>query len=197
MIPYIGDISAADAIVLRELAEKSCNTLEFGCGASTQVISTYTRGTLTSIDTSQEWINKTIGNIGLLEIKYMPTFMLYDRFKPFSSGFDFVFDDGADDLRRDFSMMIWPHIKLGGCLAFHDTRRSNDLGNVIHFINTHQYEISRVDFNYKHSNISIIYKHQFEHYVDWNIVEGRAPWQTGWGNPDLNYIRNRLENEHD
>ena len=58
MIEYIGDISKADALVLKELAENATAILEFGCGASTQVMSVYTKNRIISIDTSQEWIDK-------------------------------------------------------------------------------------------------------------------------------------------
>lgn len=188
MIPYIGDISKADAEVLAFLAEKSANILEFGCGASTQVISAYKGISLfTSIDTSEEWITKTQNNIDLILGGADTQFQSYDLFMQqlnnttLSRQYDFVFDDGVDSLRRDFAIKIWPHIRVGGALAFHDTRRAHDFRNVLEVCAHYQNEIEEANFNFLHSNITILIKKEPEPYDNWQITENKQPWQLGYG----------------
>ena len=170
---YIGDISHEDYLVLRKLAEESKNILEFGVGASTQVISRYSNGEFTTIDTSSEWIEKTKANILQLGFNIYPEFSLYDDFKP-SGKYNFVFNDGVDNLRLSFALMIWDYIPPGGVIAFHDTRRPNDVANVTALINAKFNEIDKIEMNKNHSNITLIHKKEPEPYKDWNITEGRV-----------------------
>ena len=185
MIEYLGDISRNDALVLQELAEKADNILEFGCGASTQVLSYYSRNKILSIDTSTEWIEKTKFNFSYLEIENIPEFKLYNEFS-FSSGeYDLIFDDGADGLRREFAINVWPLLKIGGCITFHDTRRWHDQANICAVIIQYYNEIEYVQCNYKSSNITVIKKKIAEHYDNWAITENKAPWQSGNGVPPI------------
>lgn len=170
---YIGDISNADFLVLKEFALKSENILEFGVGASTQVIANYNKGAFTTLDTSEHWINLTKKNITYLGIKEDTTFLLYNNFKPIGT-YDFVFNDGVDHLRNEFGLKIWEYIKVGGVLAYHDTRRQGDVNNVIQVISKHFNEISDVQFNVNSSNITLIYKKELQPYYDWNIAEQRV-----------------------
>lgn len=187
MIKYIGDISAMDALVLKELAETHDSILEFGCGASTQVMAKYKKEDtlLVSIDTSQDWIKKTRDNLNLLGIKdtniffddYLATVgTLTDLDK-----FDFIFDDGVDALRRAFAINIWPHLKVGGILAMHDTRRAHDFRNVLEILAHFQNEIGEVVFNICGSNITTIQKIPPQPYDNWQIRENREPWMLGYG----------------
>jgi predicted O-methyltransferase YrrM len=186
MIPYIGDISKADAEVLNQCARKYANILEFGCGASTQVIAASAGISLvTSIDTDQGWIEKTIGNLALLEIKKEVTFLTYDTFmsmvKDGKRDFDFIFVDGVDSLRRTFAIDIWPYLVAGGIMAFHDTRRAHDFRNVLEVLAQFQNEVGTVEFNCQHSNITIVQKNAPEPYDNWQITENKQPWQLGYG----------------
>lgn len=204
MIPYIGDISKADSEVLKDLAGKYNDILEFGCGASTQVLSYYSKSRITSIDTSTEWINKTKSNIELLEIWNVPNFYLYDEFDKLisenvSSGewpiqcFDFIFDDGVDDFRKSFAMDFWLYLKPGGIIAFHDTRRWQDYRNVAEILNYHYNEIDSVKCNVNGSNISIIYKKEKQDYENWQEVENKQQWELGYGDPDKEEVKRRLK----
>jgi len=170
---YIGDISKKDYLVLKELAEKSQNILEFGVGASTQVISNYCTGDFTSIDTSDYWIEFTKKNIAHLEIKNCANFMSYHSFKP-KGEYDFIFDDGVDNLRNEFAINMWKHLKIGGYIAFHDTRRKQDISNVTNLILNYFNEIEDVNINKNGSNIIVIKKKIYEPYEEWNIAEERS-----------------------
>jgi predicted O-methyltransferase YrrM len=195
MIPYIGDISKNDAELLKNLAEQAESILEFGCGASTQVLSEYSKLPIISIDTSQEWIDKTKKNIDLLEIKNKPSFYLYNEYMNQSlvPQFDLIFDDGVDDFRKDFALKIWPCLRVDGILAFHDTRRWQDARNVCHVLEQVYNEVYDVKFNYNHSNITLITKKIKEDWVNWQEVENRLPWQLGWGEPDIDLVKRHLQ----
>lgn len=183
MIPYIGDISIADAKVLQSFSSGQ-NILEFGCGASTQVIaySSWKQASFTSIDTEIDWINKTKSNLKYLGIDKEVTFSLYGNFKP-NGQYDFIFVDGADGLRRPFALNNWNYLKVGGCMGLHDTRRPHDFRNLLEVLAEFHNEVDRVLVNHNHSNISLIQKKDPEPYDNWQITESRAPWQLGYGDP--------------
>ena len=183
MINYIGDISKEDAEVLRLLAESSNSILEFGVGASTQVLSAYCKMPIITLETTPEWIDRTAKNIELLGIKNAPIFHSYYSYLSFlqnPSEFDMIFDDGIDELRRVFAIGMWPSLKIGGILAMHDTRRLQDIQNVCAVIENFGNEIEKVLFNYLHSNITLIYKKEYEPFENWQITEKKEPWQLGW-----------------
>ncbi len=196
MIPYIGDISQNDAKVLAFYAEMATSILEFGCGASTQVLAAYTSGTLTSIDTESSWMEKTENNLNLLvegwdekvEFHNYNSYMKNVEASPITGNFDFIFDDGADSLRREFAIKIWPKLAVGGVLAFHDTRRGPDFRNVLEVLAHYMTEVKNVYFNYADSNITCILKKAPEPYDNWQISEKREPWQLGYGLPPQEFI---------
>jgi len=176
MIDYIGDISVNDAKTLQRLAQASTRVLEFGCGASTQVLAAYAQRVI-SIETEQTWIDKTIANLARLELSNFE-FMLYQNFSP-NGEYDLIFDDGVDGLRLVFANNVWNFLRIGGKLCFHDTRRSQDIKNVCDFIALHSPEIESVVINVDHSNITVITKKLAEFYENWNLVEGKELWQYG------------------
>src|SRR5258705_6694 len=123
MIPYVGDVSRRDAELLRELAERSNRIVEFGAGASTQILAAYARGEVESVETQPSWIAKTQGHLGALGIARPVTFHNYEDFQP-SGPYDLVFVDGLNELRLPFACLAWPAIAIGGVLCLHDTRRT-------------------------------------------------------------------------
>lgn len=185
MLRYIGDISAADAEVLADLAEDSTSILEFGCGASTQVMAHYKGiGLMVSVDTDQGWIEKTKGNLKILGIQDEVGFSDYYKFmdeRTPKGPFDFIFVDGVDALRREFAIKIWPYLQVDGTMAFHDTRRAHDFRNVLEVLANFQNEVGMVSFNYDGSNITLIQKKELEPYDNWQITENKQPWQLGYG----------------
>lgn len=204
MIKYIGDISKNDALVLQEMAKAHTKMLEFGCGASTQILTKYKpqNHIFVSIDTSWEWINKTMQNLELFGLSFIGDqvhFRSWDEFlsrEPENAPYDFIFDDGVDHLRREFAIKIWPHLKVGGVLAFHDTRRAPDFRNVLEVLAHFQDEIGKVEFNYKSSNITLVYKKEAEPWTNWQIDEKKEPWMLGYGAPPQEFIDSlNLKNE--
>lgn len=179
MIQYIGDISKADAIILKELAEQSESILEFGVGASTQVLAAYGKGKVTSVETSPEWIERTKMNLRFLEITKEVDFQDYYTFQPFTE-YDLIFDDGATEFRLPFALLTWKFLKIGGYLLIHDTRTSREVQVVHDFMQACSPEIESIFINKDHSNITVIKKKSAEFYENWNEVEGRKPWQSGY-----------------
>lgn len=197
LIPYIGDVSKNDALVLKEMAETHERIMEFGVGASTQILGHYAKDNcLYSIDTSEEWMEKTLHNINLLGIAKETAFLMteyYQSMETFSTPshectYDFIFDDGVDHLRREFAIKIWPYLEVGGVLAFHDTRRAPDFRNVLEVLAHYQDEVGRVEFNYKSSNITLVWKKEPEPYSNWQIDECKEPWMLGYGDPPQEFI---------
>jgi predicted O-methyltransferase YrrM len=185
VIDYIGDISFADAELLAKLASESSRILEFGVGASTQVLAYYKTGMMISLETDQDWIEKTRRNLTRLGIAQDSVdFRQYDGFplQP-TDRFDLIFNDGVDGYRREFAMKAWPLLLVGGMFCFHDTRRTGDVLNVCALLGAFSAEVEAVKFNLGHSNITTILKKSAEHYEDWNVIEKREPWQAGWGDP--------------
>ena len=194
MIPYIGDISKADAEVLKAFAIKSERILEFGCGASTQVLSKYSTSPIVSLDTSIEWVNKTIKNLKLLEIENIPLFpaWLGNFYFDTSAKYDFIFNDGIDSLRKDFALKAWPILDVGGVMAFHDTRRWQDVKIVCNVLEQIYESVDNVIFNFRHSNITLVYKKEHEPYENWQIAENKEQWELGYGEPDIEIIKKRI-----
>lgn len=188
MIPYVGDVSKRDAEVLRVLAKRASRILEFGCGASTQILAAYGRGSVASVETDYAWIKKTRRNLEVLEIKKEVEFYLYDEFEIYlSSQFDLIFIDGVNHLRLPFAFRTWPALAVGGAMCFHDTRRTtphgiavtSDVQNVSTILASHSAEITSVMVNQEDSNITVIRKREPLLLEDWVAVEGRTPQQMG------------------
>jgi len=155
---YLGDLSKHDYKVLKDLALNSKNILEFGIGASTQILRNFSDGNLTSLETSPFWIDITKQNLNFLSIKKEVNFLSYEEFNPTSEQYDLIFNDGIDSLRNEFGIKSWQNLKIGGIIAYHDTRRRQDVQNVIDLVNNFKEEVESVIFNKDYSNITIVKK---------------------------------------
>lgn len=193
MIPYIGDVSRHDAELLASLARHSSRILEFGVGASTQIFAAYGRDEVHSVDTSMEWIQKTIRNLDKLDHSYLPSFKCkrvafhaYTAFVP-TGVYDLVFVDGLNELRLPFALKVWPFLGVGGRMAFHDTRRTepygkaklSDVQHVCAVLLQHWREVRTVEVNMLDSNTTVVTKRAPLLLEDYNKIEGRTRAQLG------------------
>jgi predicted O-methyltransferase YrrM len=155
---YLGDLSKQDYEVLKDLALNSKNILEFGIGASTQILRNFSDGNLTSLETSPFWIDITKQNLNFLSIKKEVNFLSYEEFNPTSEQYDLIFNDGIDSLRNEFGIKSWQNLKIGGTIAYHDTRRRQDIQNVIDLVDNFKDEVESIIFNKDNSNITLVKK---------------------------------------
>lgn len=187
MKKYIGDISRQDAELLEHYASLSRSVLEFGVGASTQVIaqSIPAGATFVSLDTEDEWMARTADCLARLGVERRCRMTRYSEWPALPDRFDLVFDDGKDALRREFAMRSFPMLVPGGAMLLHDTRRVEDVRNVTTLVETFFEEVEHVHLNKRvagvSSNITVVVKKKREPYVDWNAAEGRQAWAVGYG----------------
>lgn len=177
MIDYVGDISKQDAVVLAALASSATNILEFGSGASTQVLAAYGKCPVLSVETSAVWIKRTRGNLERLGLPAVQFTSYADWAGNPTGEYDLIFDDGVDGFRLEFAFAAWKLLKIDGIFAFHDTRRFQDVANVVELLRKHSPEIRSVIVNKDHSNITTFRKKEAEFYDDWNVSEQRTPAQ--------------------
>ena len=183
---YIGDISREDAQLLARYAAGARRILEFGAGASTQVLAqTAPEGTeIVTVETDAPWIERTRRNLQRLGVGREVSFVAYRGFwRTLQGPFDFIFDDGVDRLRGEFAERAWPLLAVGGALLFHDTRRPRDARTALRFVERVFLEVASVQLNADGTNVTVVRKQAPLQYVDWNVVEGRARWEYGHEEP--------------
>ena len=179
---YIGDISREDAQLLSRYATGARRMLEFGAGASTQVLaqSAPEGAEIVTVETDSGWIGRTRRNLQLLGVTREVKFVPYRGFwRALRGPFDFIFDDGIDRRRGEFSEHAWPLLAIGGALLFHDTRRAADARVALRQVERVFLEVASVHLNAEGSNITVVRKQAPLTYVDWNVVERRARWEYG------------------
>jgi len=186
---FIGDLSLQDADVLAAYASHSKSILEFGAGGSTQIFAQCCRGQVISVETSPEWVDKTITNLNKLDERCEVLLVEYQS--EFQDKFDMIFVDGVDHLRSDFAEKTWKNLNVGGVMIFHDTRREHDFRNAMQLVFKHFNEISLIKVNAtasdgKSSNMTVIYKKDHEGYVDWNQSENKPLWAYGVTDDSVN-----------
>lgn len=184
---YIGDLSRADAAVLADFASKATvGILEFGVGASTQIFGSYASVKVVSVDSSKEWIRRTINNFALLgipdTIEYHDFFQFLKNkgvFKTIPPVYDLIFNDGDPFYRLQFAQLAWGLLAEGGNLLFHDTRKLEHVKDVARFFSENARTIGNIQTNVADSNITVIRKCAALPYEDWNVAEGRQQWEFG------------------
>lgn len=190
-VPFVGDLSRADAELLAELGARANRILEFGAGGSTQILAQVAppEATILSIETDSEWIKRTRANLhrlGAERVRFM-SFVGWKSAPLDDVEFDLVFNDGARELRLAFAREAWPKLAVGGRMLFHDTRRQGDLLNVLEIMNEHFLEISEISLNLRGSNITQLIKKAPAPYQNWNVEEGRKPWEYGIEEPPADW----------
>lgn len=187
-LKFIGDLSTQDARLIEKYARGASAVLEFGVGGSTQIIaqSVSQNAHFLSLDTDPAWITTTELNLQRLGVQSRCEILRYEHWTPTpGEHFDLIFDDGSPDLRLEFALRCFSHLRIGGFLLFHDTRGLHHVKNVTRVIEAFHESIGRVTFNEAvdgiTSNITVIEKKVKEPYVNWNEIEGRPPWAFGHG----------------
>jgi predicted O-methyltransferase YrrM len=184
---YIGDLSRQDAALLERYARGARSVLEFGAGGSTQIIAQALPegGSFLSLDTDPRWIATTRENLSRLGVGDRCELRRYEDWSPGAALFDLIFDDGEGRLRLDFALRSFPLLTIGGAFLFHDTRRQQDVRNVLALVDTFFEEIEYVHMNERadgaSSNITAVRKKSREPYVNWNVSESRPSWAYGLG----------------
>ena len=100
--PSINDISKefklfdGNDLLFKDLISKSSNYFEYGCGDSTKYVYVHSRADVYSVDTSQEWVNKTKNSLTIKEnslfIKWIDIGPLLDWGWPknFNKSYNFI-----------------------------------------------------------------------------------------------------------
>ena len=183
---YIGDISREDAQLLSRYAAGARRMLEFGAGASTHVLaqSAPEGAEIVTVETDSRWIGRTRRNLQLLGVTREVKFVPYRGFwRALRGPFDFIFDDGIDRRRGEFSEHAWPLLAVGGALLLHAARRAADARVALRQVERVFLEVASVHLNAEGSNITVVRKQAPLTYVDWNVVERRARWEYGHEEP--------------
>lgn len=183
---YIGDISREDARLLARAAAGARRILEFGAGASTQVLaqSAPAGAEIVTVETKPEWVERTRANLRRLGISREVRFVPYRGFwREVRGPFEVILDDGIDRLRGDFAERAWPMLAVDGSLFFHDTRRPRDARTALRHVERVFLEVASVHLNPEGSNLTVVRKQAPLEYVDWNVAEGRARWEYGHAEP--------------
>ena len=178
----MGDLSLEDADVLAHWARRSAAILEFGAGGSTQIMSQCGTKHILSIETKPSWIELTQQRLQLIPDHGPVEFRAFTT--TFDREYDMVFVDGEWYLRETFALAAWLHLRVGGVMLFHDTRRDFDFVNAMTVAQKKFLEVSQIDVNAKatngrSSNITVIHKKTLEPYVNWNQTEGKPAWAYG------------------
>ena len=183
---YIGDISREDAALLARIAAGARRILEFGAGASTQVLAQVAQAgaEIVTVETKPAWVERTRENFRRLGISREVRFVPYRGFwRAVEGPFDLVFDDGVDRLRAHFAERAWPMLAVGGCMLFHDTRRPRDARVALRQVERVFLEVASVQLNPEGTNLTVVRKQAPQKYVDWNVAEGRERWEYGHADP--------------
>jgi precorrin-6B methylase 2 len=175
-IRFVGDLSLQDANILSEIS-KNADVLEFGSGGSTQIFA-QCANTIVSVETEHLWIDKTKKNLNLLGAHAQTKFVSYDLFKP-TGKYDVIFVDGVLGKRLAFATDTWSLLKTSGKMVFHDTRHFENFKEVAWIMQLYFKEVSRVEINYKDSNLTIVQKREPLEYINWNNEENKPKWAYG------------------
>jgi len=178
---FIGSLSIQDAIIFSKQVENCQKVLEFGCGASTQIIAQCSNkdSLIYSVDTNQKWMDGVKEFItNEMSINKNISFVSFENKNSIKEkDFDLIFDDGLAKNRLDFALWSWSKLKSNnGKLIIHDTRRPGEINLVSTIFQKYGNEISNISVNPNHSSLTIITKKELEPYSDWNVVEKRQSW---------------------
>lgn len=178
----IGDLSKADRSHLAYLAQTHTRILEGGVGASTQILTHLTKGSVVSYDTDPKWIERIRDHVfPKVGVKGKCTFRRYEVGTTRIEGkFDLVFVDLEWSVRFEFAAKAWERLAARGVLVFHDARRTKDISLFMNFWVKNYREIESVEICPEDSNL-IVFKKRTERcdYENWHKKEGWTKEQLG------------------
>lgn len=183
---YLGDLSRADADLIADAASRAASVLEFGVGASTQILAQCCPpgARIVALDTEAGWIDVTRRTLAEIGAPREVTFDPYANLKAhLAHGYDLVLDDGLRKRRLEFALAAWPRLAPGGTFLLHDTRRAKDLATAIELFRRFAPEIATVAVNPGASNMTILRKQAPKEWADWNEAEGRPSWMQSAAAP--------------
>lgn len=184
---WIGDLSLEDADIIAGYAKRSKHILEFGSGGSTQIFAQCGAKSVTSIETDQNWIDRTQARLKQLPNATPVEFHNYKT--SFDQVYDLIFVDGIYQLREEFAHAAWHNLNhINGVMIFHDTRRWWDAGFALDTAKKFYIEVGNIEVNAKasngrSSNVTVLHKKFAEPYENWNLTENKPHWAYG-GVPD-------------
>lgn len=168
---YIGDLSPADEDLLCDLSGTHSRIVEFGVGASTQILCDCAQlnAWIESVETDPAWVDRTVANLERLGICRRPDFATWECWLLAAPRvIDLAIDDGRDDLRDEFARRVWPMIRPGGLLLWHDCRVKHVNGRIHGFAHSVYDEVKWLKFSPRGSNMAVIKKRRRLVYENWN-----------------------------
>lgn len=178
----IGDLSKADKEYLKKLAEIHGRILEGGVGASTQILTNFTKGRVVSYDTNDQWIARIRDTVfPKVGVKGECLFRKYETGTTKLEGkYDMAFVDLEWALRLEFAIKAWDRIVPEGVLVFHDAKRSKDIAQALHFFAIKYREIAAVEVCPNETNLIVFAKRDKRaDYDNWHETENMTPAQLG------------------
>ena len=178
----IGDLSKEDKEYLKGLAETHRRILEGGVGASTQILTHYTEGKVTTYDTSPEWIKRVkLELFPKVGVKGSCKFNRYEVGTTKIEGrYDLAFVDLQWEFRLEFALKAWATLVPGGLLVLHDARRSKDIHNILQLLTIKYRELQSLEICPENSNMAVFTKRDKRcDFIDWHSEEKMTKEQLG------------------
>ena len=201
---FVGDLSRADMQVLAEYAMRHRRILEFGAGASTQILAMRGHGddSFVCVETDPLWVDRTRENLRRLGARREPLFISWALWEESTHAeFDLVFVDGKDDLREAFALRAWPMLGEGGVMLWHDCRQPHIVERVLALVRRFHEEVESVALSLGGSNMAAIRKRVALPYEHWGENERLRtgsvavnPAQLGMTKDEVLNLRARMEN---
>jgi predicted O-methyltransferase YrrM len=203
---FVGDLSRADMQVLAEHAMRYDRILEFGAGASTQILASRGRqgSALVCVETESLWVDRTREHLRRLATRE-PVFLSWEKWEEMNQStsrptFDLIFNDGLDRLRMDFGLRAWPMLGEGGVMLWHDCRQPHIVERALDLVRRFHEEVESVVLSLAGSNMAALKKRISLPYEHWGENErlrsGHVavnPAHLGMTKDDLLNLRAQME----
>lgn len=175
----VGDLSKADKKYLQVIAAQHNRIVEGGVGASTQILTHYSKGKVVSYETDPKWIERIRDVVfPKVKVKGECEFRIYDG--NVQGRYDLAFVDLEWSLRYRFAIKSWRLLVPGGKLIFHDARRDKDRQMIAEFLSERYAEVESLEICPYDTNFAVFTKRDKRcDYVNWHEAEKMTPKQLG------------------